>query len=366
MDEILQRAGLNNLKQNFERENITPDIISKLSQKDFLELGLSSRAKMMELRIMCCHYSDIILEHNDKFIIPKETLESLLEINFKIKDISEMFNLSESTLYRQMRAYNLSKQNFSLVSDHDLDTTVLSITKEFPNCGEVLLMQLLSQRSLKVQRYRLRESLHRINEPGIQERRQGRLSRRVYSVESANRLWHIDTNHKLIRWKFVIAGGVDGFSRLITFLRCLDNNRAPTLLECFKQSVVRYGLPNRVRSDKGMENTLIADYMIQQRGVDLENAWDNHRIRTVHRSPMQMFTASVMNETVQVEQIHNDTSNDNDVPGETIDGVHLLGLDIQLNPISMVQLNENCPKNWISEDYGIDIYRQAVEILQHQ
>lgn len=150
MDEILQRAGLNNLKQNFERENITPDIISKLSQKDFLELGLSSRAKMMELRIMCCHYSDIILEHNDKFIIPKETLESLLEINFKIKDISEMFNLSESTLYRQMRAYNLSKQNFSLVSDHDLDTTVLSITKEFPNCGEVLLMQLLSQRSLKV------------------------------------------------------------------------------------------------------------------------------------------------------------------------------------------------------------------------
>ncbi|CAG2220116.1 unnamed protein product [Mytilus edulis] len=75
-----------------------------------------------------------------------------------------------------------------------------------------------------------------------------------------------------------------------------------------------------------------------------------------------MFTASVMNETVQVEQIHNDTSNDNDVPGETIDGVHLLGLDIQLNPISMVQLNENCPKNWISEDYGIDIYRQAIAV----
>lgn len=260
------------------------------------------------------------------------------------------------------------------------------------------------------------------------------MSRRVYSVESANRLWHKDTNHKLIRWKFVIAGGVDGFSRLITFLRCLDNNRAPTLLECFKQSIVRYGLPTRVRSDKGMENTLIADYMIQQRGIgrrsmitgksvhnqrierlwrdvfagvlsyyynlfhhmeDIgllnpldehhlfalhnvfmnkinekleiwKNAWDNHRIRTVHRSPMQMFTASVMNETVQVEQIHNYTTNDNDVPGETIDGVNLLGLDIQLNLMSMVQLNENCPKNWISEDYGIDIYRQAVEILQHQ
>ena len=44
--------------------------------------------------------------------------------------------------------------------------------------------------------------------------------RRVYSVEGPNSLWHIDGNHKLIRWKVVIHGGIDGHSRTIVFLKC--------------------------------------------------------------------------------------------------------------------------------------------------
>uniref|UniRef100_A0A1X7V5A2 Integrase core domain-containing protein n=1 Tax=Amphimedon queenslandica TaxID=400682 RepID=A0A1X7V5A2_AMPQE len=40
---------------------------------------------------------------------------------------------------------------------------------------------------------------------------------------------HIDWYHKLIRWSFVIHGSIDGFSRLITFLRIATNNRAKTV-----------------------------------------------------------------------------------------------------------------------------------------
>ena len=66
----------------------------------------------------------------------------------------------------------------------------------------------------------------------------------------------------------IIAGGIDGFSRLITYLKCLDNNKAETLLKVFMDGVKTFGIPERVRSDKGLENVAIADFMIKNRGTD--------------------------------------------------------------------------------------------------
>ncbi len=75
----------------------------------------------------------------------------------------------------------------------------------------------------------------------------------------------MDTNHKLIRWNFVIAGGIDGFSRFVGFLECTNNNKAETVYQCFKTGVDEYGTPLKVRSDQGMENVKIAEYMIESR-----------------------------------------------------------------------------------------------------
>jgi hypothetical protein len=60
----------------------------------------------------------------------------------------------------------------------------------------------------------------------------------------------------------VIHGGIDGFSRIPVFLHCSTNNRASTVLQCFLQAVERYGLPSRVRSDKGGENVDVSLYML--------------------------------------------------------------------------------------------------------
>jgi transposase len=202
------------------------------------------------------------------FDIPKSVLECYLEEDFPIAEIAKMMSVSESTIYRRMRVYGLSKVKFSDLSDEELDGEMDKITKEFPHCGEVMLKQLLSHRGIKVQRMRLRDSLHKVDGKGVQERKKGRLHRRVYNVQGPNHLWHVDTNHKLIRWKFVIVGGVDGFSRLPVMLRCTNNNKAETLLKCFQDAVTEYGIPSRLRTDKGLENVGIADFMIEKRGAN--------------------------------------------------------------------------------------------------
>lgn len=52
--------------------------------------------------------------------------------------------------------------------------------------------------------------------------------------------------------------GIDGNSRLITYINCSTDNKALTVLIYFVRATCLYGLPSRVRSDHGGENTLVA------------------------------------------------------------------------------------------------------------
>lgn len=79
---------------------------------------------------------------------------------------------------------------------------------------------------------------------------------------------HIDGNHKLISWRVVFHGCVDGYSRTIIYLECLTNNRASSVLSLFQEGVQNFGLPSRVRCDWGTENTEVARYMLRQRGLN--------------------------------------------------------------------------------------------------
>eukprot|EP00794_Sanderia_malayensis_P001015 gene1015-335_t len=89
-----------------------------------------------------------------------------------------------------------------------------------------------------------------------------RINRRKYCVKGPFALWHIDGNHKLIRWRLVFHGGIDGYTRMIVFVTCSNNNRAETVFTSFHGAVQQFGLPSRVRSDKGKENVDVAKYML--------------------------------------------------------------------------------------------------------
>lgn len=96
---------------------------------------------------------------------------------------------------------------------------------------------------------------------GTQQSLHPAIARRAYSVPGPNFLWHVDGNHKMIKWRFVIYGGIDGFSQLVTYLHCWMNNRSETVLDLFLKETDEYGVPSRVRSDHGGKNVLIWRFM---------------------------------------------------------------------------------------------------------
>jgi hypothetical protein len=84
--------------------------------------------------------------------------------------------------------------------------------------------------------------------------------------------------------------GIDGYSRLLVFIRCSTNNRAETVLNLFLTGVSRYGLPPRVRTDKGGENVGIAQFMLNH---NLRGPGRSSHItgRSVHNQRIERFLA---------------------------------------------------------------------------
>ena len=60
----------------------------------------------------------------------------------------------------------------------------------------------LLSNGIKVQQFRIRESMRRVNPDGIFLRALtiNTVQRRKYQVYAPLALWHVDGNHKLIRW----------------------------------------------------------------------------------------------------------------------------------------------------------------------
>ena len=136
-----------------------------------------------------------------KFDIHKEQLQHLLQLHFTCPKIAALLGVSLRTVRRRMTEYGLSVSGlYSDISNCELDRLVDEIRGSFPNCGYRMMDGHLRQRGIRVTQVRIRNSMHRVDPEGVTLRWRETIQRRKYRVSSPLALWHIDGNHKLIRY----------------------------------------------------------------------------------------------------------------------------------------------------------------------
>lgn len=139
------------------------------------------------------------------------------------------------------------------------------------------------------------EMMRKLDPVGTALRWRGTIRRWKYNIQCPNALWHIDGNHKMIRWQFVLHTAIDGYSRLIPYVYCADNNKSDTVLALFQNACWSCGIPSRVRSDNGLENMGVARMMSECQGVNrgsmiTGSSVHNQRLERLHRD----VTSSVL------------------------------------------------------------------------
>ena len=96
--------------------------------------------------------------------------------------------------------HDIYTETYSDISDQDLDQLVRQVQQQHPGVGIRLLKGHLRSIGHRIQRDRIQLSLLRTDPMGVLNRWKESVKRRVYNVHAPQSLWHIDGNHKLIRY----------------------------------------------------------------------------------------------------------------------------------------------------------------------
>jgi hypothetical protein len=229
------------------------------------------------------------LENNSKL---EDSILEYRAIGFKWDEICTLLEVKPSWIKRWRATTNFMDPNaLTDITDTDLDAVVARLGLNHPQRGEKMLGGYLrSLYKIIVTRTRLRASITRVDPAGRAHRSRRVLKRRAYISRGPHYVWHIDGNHKLDRYNFVVEGGIDGCTRTVVFLKCADNNTAHSCFEAFLPAIDEYQCPMQIRIDKGGENIDIAKYMTRIRGkvhimrpVVAAKSTDNQRIERLWR-----------------------------------------------------------------------------------
>ena len=165
-----------------------------LTENEDAEQGVPSRITNMI-------YSEM---GRPRYDIRKEDIQFLLEQCFTVQDIADIFGVSKSTMHSRMQGFALSVTNtYSDMTEQELDHLIGQKISESPYSGIQSMIGILRSSGYRVQRHKVISSMRRVDPVGVLMRKTMRnyqIRRRRYNVRAPKALWHVDSNHKLIRY----------------------------------------------------------------------------------------------------------------------------------------------------------------------
>ena len=84
------------------------------------------------------------------------------------------------------------------MSDDELDRIMKNCIGEDQRTGPNAVKARLFSQGINVERWRVRDSMMRVDQGGIALRAAMTIQRRTYVAAGPNSVWHIDGNHRLI------------------------------------------------------------------------------------------------------------------------------------------------------------------------
>ena len=216
----------------------------------------------------------------------------MLRLKIPRKDIAKHFGISVRYLHTRIKDLESRLSYGHRLDDASLYNLVNGISWRYHRqVGARMIHGELAAMGYHVDLGRVKVALSLCDPRGARTRLYMTIARRrVYHVKSALSLVHIDGNHHLINWGFVIHGGVDGKSRFITFMDVSADNCSNTVFALFVESVRKYGCPSRVRGDHGGENVKVCEFMEAQNG---ENRGSYIAGRSVHNQRIERMWVDV-------------------------------------------------------------------------
>ena len=193
-----------------------------------------------------------------------ELVSSYFKQGFSNLEIMEFLKLhgitiSLSTVKRRLQTLGLSRRPANIPDDELKEVIERELGGSGCFVGYRKLWARLRRKGYFVKRARVMTLLRELDPEGVESRKRKRLRRRSYHAKGPNFVWHIDGYDKLKPYGFSVHGGIDGFSRRLLWLEVGSTNNNPEVITKFYLDAAKQvgGLPRKVRSDDGTENSMV-------------------------------------------------------------------------------------------------------------
>ena len=102
------------------------------------------------------------------FEISNEQVQFLLRLRFTVPQVARLLGVSIRTIRRRMSGSGISVLHlYTQVSDSTLDQLVRLLVRQHPNAGYRLMQAYLCSQGVRVQEYKVRAALRRVDPQGL-------------------------------------------------------------------------------------------------------------------------------------------------------------------------------------------------------